>query len=44
MSEKVANDNKKEDESEIDLLTFHEKRAGRLIIDPAWVLHSPLVS
>lgn len=25
--------------SEIDLLSFHEKRAGRLVIDPEYVLH-----
>lgn len=35
MSGKVANDFKNEDNSEINLLTFHEQQAGRLIIDPA---------
>jgi hypothetical protein len=44
MSEKVANNIKEEDKSEINLFTFHEQQAGRLIIDPACVLHSPLVS
>jgi len=44
MSEKVEIDIKNEDKPEINLLTFHEQYAGRLIIDPAWVLHPPLVS
>lgn len=35
MAGKVANGIKEEDKSEIDLLTFHEQQAGRLIIDPA---------
>ena len=27
--------------SEINLYSFHEKRAGRLIMDPAYVLNPP---
>jgi hypothetical protein len=30
--------------SEIDLLSFHEQRAGRLIVDPECVTHSVAVS
>lgn len=29
--------------SEIDLLAYHEHNAGRLVIDPEYVLSTPLV-